>query len=91
LSFDLSHSFTLMDDPGISLDLGAHLGYNSKLFIRGEGTDVLLSAGVTVPLTGSLYMTPKVAYSMPFGDLEDEDDGNYDEYFYSGVSLAFTF
>jgi len=84
-----SHSFVLAND--ITFDLGGSVGYNSELFIAGEGEDVLLSAGFTIPLTENLTFSPMIAYSMPFGDLENEADGNQDKEFYGGFSLGYSF
>jgi hypothetical protein len=85
---ELSHSFPLGDYP-ISLDLGSHVGYNNELFILGEGGDVGLDAGLTFTLSKNCTFTPSAHYSIPFGDLEDTDDGNQDDEFYAGVVLAF--
>lgn len=74
-----------------SLDLSGHVGYNDELFIEGEGFDALVGAGLTVPLTSTLSMKPNVNYSMPFGDLEDENYGNQDEEFFGGLTLTYTF
>jgi hypothetical protein len=91
VSLDLSHSITIEDEYGITLDLGVHAGYNRKLFIVGEGVDYSFSAGLTVPLTDSLSMSPKLVYAIPTGDLEDADDGNQDDNFYAGVSFGYSF
>jgi hypothetical protein len=91
LVLDLSHSFSLIDDPEISLDLGAHVAYNDKLFIAGEGGDYLLSAGLTVPLTKSLTFAPSINYAIPYGDVKDLNDGNQKDRFYAGFSLGYTF
>ena len=74
-----------------SLDLAGHVGYNKDLFIEGEGVDALIGAGLTVPLTSALSMKPNINYSMPFGDLEDENHGNQDEEFFGGLTLSYTF
>ncbi|MDD5069528.1 MAG: hypothetical protein PHV17_02270 [Candidatus Omnitrophica bacterium] len=89
-SFDASYSTVIVEDPEISLDYGLHYGYNRKLFINGtNGSDLGLSLGLTVPLTESLTMSPTLNYSMPFGDLKDDNDGNQDDRFYIGLSLAY--
>jgi len=91
LTLEVSHSFALEEDLGISLDLSGRIGYNNELFIAGEGGDVLLSAGLTIPLAESLSISPSANYSVPYGDLKDEADGNQDEEFYGGFSLAYSF
>jgi hypothetical protein len=84
----ISHSVMLMEDYGVSLDLGAAVGYNDKAFIDGDGGYTLLTAGLTLPLTESLTIAPMVGYSMPWGDLEDVNDGNQDDEFFGGISVA---
>lgn len=86
----ISHSFTLSEDYGISLDLGGSVGYNDKAFISGQGGYTLLTAGFTIPLTDMVTASPMIGYSMPWGDLEDANDGNQDDEFYGGISLAFS-
>jgi len=88
---DLTHSFALIDDPEISLDLGAHVAYNDELFIVGEGGDYLLSAGLTVPLAKSLTFAPSINYAIPYGDVKDLNDGNQKNRFYAGFSLTVAF
>ncbi|MBN1794067.1 MAG: hypothetical protein JW844_03795 [Candidatus Omnitrophica bacterium] len=84
----IGHSFTLGNGP-ITLDLGASAGYNSELFIDGDGGDVGLSAGLTFPLTKNCTFVPSVNYSIPFGDLKDSDDGNQDDEVFIGAILTF--
>lgn len=86
----ISHSFELTDNP-ITLDLSSHVAYNRGLFINGEGGDVGLGVGLTIPLTDKISVSPNVNYSIPFGSLEDGDDGNQDGEFYGGATLAFGF
>ena len=91
VTLKLSQSITLIQNPDIVLNLSVVNGYNRHLFIRGNGGNTLLSAGVTVPLTANLSMTPSVNYSLTYGDLKDEDDGNQKNRFYAGVSFAYAF
>ncbi|MFH1360649.1 MAG: hypothetical protein ABIJ41_06385 [Candidatus Omnitrophota bacterium] len=88
---DLSHSFDVIKEYGITFDLATHAGYNRKLFINGEGGDWGISAGLTLPLTKNLTLSPNVNYSVPLGDVEDENDGNYEDEFYWSVATAYTF
>jgi len=88
---DLSHSITLFDEPEVTLDVGTSIGYNNELFINGQGGNFLVSAGLAVPLTENLSMSPNINYSVPFGDLKDGADGNQDDRFYGGVNLAYSF
>ncbi len=87
----LSQGFDLVEEYGITLDLGASVGYNHELFITGDGGDFLGSIGLTVPLTENLTMCPSVNYAVPFSDLSDSNDGNQDNRFYAGVSLGYSF
>jgi len=84
----LSHSIAI-PDSSVSVDLGGSLGYNDELFIAGSGGDVLLSLGSTVPLSSKCTFTPVIAYSMPYGDMEDETDGAQDNEFFGGFSISF--
>ncbi len=88
---EVSHSFGLAEDSSASFDLGGHVGYNDGLFINGEGGDYLVSVGFTIPLTENLSFVPNANYSIPFGDVEDVDDGNQDDEFYGGFSLGYDF
>ncbi len=85
----IGHSLDVIEEYGVTLDLGYEVGFNHEFFIEGDGGYHLLTAGLGVALTENCTMTPTIAYSIPFGDLEDEDDGNYDDYFYAGVSMSF--
>ncbi|MCM8813266.1 MAG: hypothetical protein NC924_04940 [Candidatus Omnitrophica bacterium] len=87
----IAYSLPLVEAQGITLDLSASLGFNRELFIEGDGGDAGLAAGIGLPLTGNLKLTPKIGYAIPFGDLEDAQDGNQKARFYSGISLAGSF
>ncbi|MEW5802269.1 MAG: hypothetical protein AB1847_09210 [bacterium] len=80
----LAQSFAV--NKGISLDLSGHVGYNDGYFLDGTGGDVALTAGVSVPLTGNLTFKPNVNYSIPYGDLADEQDNR----FYAGVVMGYS-
>ena len=85
----ISHSFDLIEEYGITLDLGQELNYNNGAFINGEGGYALTTVGFSIPLTENLTMAPTMGYSIPMGDLAHENDGNYGEEFYGGVSFSF--
>lgn len=91
LSLGISHSMALFDEPSISLDLGASVGFNDKLFIVGDGGDYNLTAGLTIPLTESLSVSPVLGYMVPFGDMEDAADGNQKKRTYGGISVGCLF
>lgn len=90
VSLELGHSLPLGISP-VSLDITGRMGYNSELFIDGEGGDIALGIGLNIPLTGEISFSPNVSYSMPYGDMEDPNDGNQDNEFYGGFSLTFDF
>ena len=89
--FSAGHSFTVNEEYGITLDLGGELGINHEFFIQGDGGYGLITAGVTIPLKENLTVSPTIGYSYPWGDLEDENDGNQDDQFFSGVSISMSF
>ncbi len=92
ISLDSSYSYILFDEPDVTLDLGAHFGYNRKLFIAGtSGYDLGLSCGLTIPLKDNITISPSLNYSIPYNDLEDSADGNQYDRFYSGISIAYSF
>ena len=91
LNLAVSHSITAFEEPEITLDLGASVGFIDKLFIAGKGGDITLTAGLTIPLTKSLSMSPVLGYMMPFGDLKDVNDGNQKKRTYGGVSIGCLF
>jgi hypothetical protein len=91
LMFSLAQSVPLNKDYGVSLDLSGHVGFNNEDYMSGEGGDFFAKAGLALPLTESLKLTPSVNYSVPFGDLKDSGDGNQKEYVYYGASLSFVF
>lgn len=81
----IGHSFTLLEEYGVTADLGYEFGYNDEAFIADDGGYNLLKLGLSIPISEKVTVTPKVAYSMPFGDI---DDANNDEV-YGGVSISF--
>lgn len=87
----VSKSLPISEQAGIYLDLGASVGFNNKLFIKGEGGDFTLIGKLTVPLTKGLTMSPMLGYVSPFGDLKDSNDGNQKSRFYTGISLGLNF
>lgn len=91
IAMGIGHSFNLNEDLGITLDLGMEYGINNDAFIVGKGSYLLSTAGVTIPLTEKITMTPSIGYSLPFDDLKEGGGNDQDEQFYGGVSLAFSF
>lgn len=88
-----SHNFPLIEIWGSSLtfDLSAHIGYNHRLFIEGDGGDAAIGAGITLPLGKYASFSPNVNYSVPFGDLSRADDGGQKDKFYFGGKLVVVF
>jgi hypothetical protein len=91
ISLDFAYSHTLLKDIGMTADFGIHWGYNNELFIAGNGSDLGLSFGFTVPLNDNISISPTVNYVVPFGDLDDSDDGAQSDRVYGGISLAWAF
>lgn len=85
----LSHSFPIK--KGLSLDISGHVGYNDGHFIEGTGGDIAMAAGFNIPLTKTLTVTPTLCYSIPYGDLEDEKDGDQDKKAYGGIVMGYSF
>lgn len=90
-----AQSFSIIPAYGVTWDVSGHVGYNKHLAIRGEGGDVLLTTGFTVPLTKSLKISPSVNWNAPFGGLAKEVSD--DEYirrkpeFFWGTTLTYNF
>ncbi|MFA5157376.1 MAG: TorF family putative porin [Candidatus Omnitrophota bacterium] len=84
------YSLPIKNTP-LSLDFSGHVGFNHNQFIDGDGGDVGLKVGLTMPLTKNLSFTPNVNYSIPFGDLADEAHGNQKSRFFGGGTLVYKF
>ena len=56
---ELSHSYPIGGYP-VSLDLSGHVGYNHRLFIKGNGGDVGLGAGLTFNLSRNCLLSPSI-------------------------------
>jgi len=87
----IGHSFTLIEEYGIGLDLGMEYGYNDNAFIDGKGGYLLSTMALTIPLTENVTLTPNIGYSVPFADLKSGGGWDQKEQFYGGVSLGFSF
>ncbi|MGA1790401.1 MAG: hypothetical protein ACMUIM_02865 [bacterium] len=85
----LSHSIALKE--GYSFDFSGHVGHNKGHFIKGTGGDIAIAAGLNIQLAETLTMTPTLCYSMPYGDLEDEKDGNQEKRAYGGIVMGYAF
>ena len=75
----------------MSLDLSGHVGYNHRQYYAGDGGDVGLSAGVSVPITKNLSIKPNANYAIPWGNLSDDDKGNQKDRFYGGIYASYVF
>jgi hypothetical protein len=99
----ISHSFDVF--KGSSLKLGAFASYNINNKVMGfdkNGDDFSnfyngeLSAGLSIPVTKAISITPKVAYSFPLSDDAEEalksisDDGDKD-ILYGGINVTLSF
>jgi hypothetical protein len=81
----------VVKDYKCSLDLSGHYGYNHHLFIRGNGSDIGLGAGFTMPLTRTLTIAPNVNFSAATGGLKKKDDGAQETRVFTGVTLKYSF
>ncbi len=89
---NLAHSIPVnVKSYKCSLDLSGHYGYNRRLFLRGNGGDIGLGAGFTMPLTKPLTIAPSVNLSVPMADLKKKDDGAQDTRIFAGVTLKYGF
>lgn len=84
------YSLPIKHTPFIANFTG-HAGYNHNLFINGDGLDIGLKAGLNIALAKNLNFSPSVNYSIPFGDLADNDRGGQKESFFAGGTLDFIF
>jgi len=91
LALGVAQSFPLIKDYGVTLDLSSHVGFNNKDYMQGRGGDYFMKAAISIPLTANLKLAPSVNYSLPFGDLKKESDGNQPETWFYGASLVFNF
>ncbi|MBU4376528.1 MAG: hypothetical protein KKD29_03520 [Candidatus Omnitrophica bacterium] len=91
--FSAAHGFPLMKfgENDITLDIGGHIGYNHKLFMDGDGGDFAIGGGLTIPINKYASFIPSVAYSVSFGDLARENDGNQKDKLYFGGKLVFSY
>ncbi len=90
LELALGHGLTLGEGPFV-LDLSGHIGYNNELFINGNGTDIGIAAGISVPLTEMGSVSAGISYSLPFGGLSDSGDGNQEDTIILGVLVSCEF
>jgi hypothetical protein len=81
----------LLDKYSCSLDLSGHVGHNNKQYYRGKGGDAAIGVGLSVPLAKSLSCKPNINYSLPWGNLSDNGNGNQKNRFYSGIYLSYAF
>ncbi|OGW26023.1 MAG: hypothetical protein A2X59_08015 [Nitrospirae bacterium GWC2_42_7] len=99
----VSHAFELPKD--ISLNLGALASYNIQNGIMGLDRDgdkfsnfynAEVSTALTIPVTKSISVTPKMAYSFALSNDSKNaigamaDDGHHD-IFYGGINLTWSF
>jgi hypothetical protein len=75
----------------MSLDLSGHIGYNNKLYFRGKGGELGITAGINVPLGKHAAIKPNISYALPWGNLSDKYNGNQKQRVYSGVYVSFAY
>lgn len=109
--FSLGHSFNLGNFYGkdVALNLGASAGYNFKNEIMGNNAkgkqfndfyNGEVTASLTIPVTKSITIEPKIAYTSELSDDADEaieavniasGTGQDTEVLYGGVNITATF
>ena len=95
----IGHSFSLMEVKGISssLDLSGSIGYATSSWnegyygVKSSGlVDLLLTAGLSIPIDAHLSVTPYVSYSKVIdGDLKDAVADDSATFFGATLSVAF--
>jgi len=88
--FGIGHSVTLDEDYGISFDLSQEIGINNEAFIAGDGGWSTTTVGLSIPLTDNVSMSPILAFTAPWGDLSDNNDGAQNSEFWGGISFSFS-
>lgn len=91
LVLNLAKSLEIIRSYGVTLDVSGHVGYNKRLFIKGEGGDVLLTTGLSVPLTRSLKFSPSLNWNAPFGSVANDEGTKREDEFFWGMNLTYNF
>lgn len=92
VNFGLSHSIELSND--MSLDLSGSLGYYNDKTGYDCMHDGLVSAGLTIPISSYMTLSPSLSYSFSLSDKADgalansEGDTNF---MFGGVTLSMAF
>lgn len=85
IAFDVSHSFMLNEEKGITLDLALTYGiYDGQWY--DDGSHITPSIGLTIPITDSMTVSPVISYNRNQDDL---GDAVADET-YVGVSVGYS-
>ncbi len=99
----ISHSFEVFKECNLKLSASASYNINNKVMgFDEDGNDFSnfyngeLSAGLSIPITKAISITPKVAYSFPLSDDAEEaikgvsDDGDKD-ILYGSINVTLSF
>jgi len=107
ITLGVAHSFTIHND--ITLDLGAQGSYlsaddettfadpNDSSSAYSDFHDGTLSAGLTIPVSNLIVVTPKISYTFALsGDAKDliggaSKEGDDDNFVYGGISVSMSF
>lgn len=88
----ISHSIGLSND--MSLDLSGSLGYYNDKTGYDCMHDGLVSAGLTIPISGYMTLSPSLSYSFSLSDEADgalaNNEGDTD-FMYGGIALSIAF
>ncbi|MDD5504668.1 MAG: hypothetical protein PHV77_05075 [Candidatus Omnitrophica bacterium] len=87
LAVKINKSIVLPDVP-VTFNFGAHAGYNRRLFIKGHGGDIGLSAGIAYAVAKNCTFSPTVNYTIPLSGMKKTSDGGQKEELFLGAVFA---
>jgi hypothetical protein len=90
-SMDLGKDFPVGADSVVVLTPSLHAGaYNGYANLKSGG-DIVAGAKAAFKLLDNLNFTPSVNYSMPYGDVADENIGKQKAVLYGGANFEINF
>ncbi|MCX5781135.1 MAG: hypothetical protein NT145_00285 [Elusimicrobia bacterium] len=90
-SLEVTKNVSLINEYDIETILYVHLGSYVNYDIYRQGGDYVLGTKIIIPVREKMTITPSLFYSVPFGDVADENIGNQIPSIYGGFSLGFCF
>jgi hypothetical protein len=87
ISLDVSKGFSNpLDLANVSFNIGAHIGFNHNMRVNGDGGDIGMISDFGVPLSEFSSCSLVLAYSTPFGKVDDIQN----PVFYGGIRIGFS-